>query len=249
VGELFVGDLTLVVGMPETDPLPGAAGVTYIGAVLWQNPIAQIPEWIARLGPDQPVVWVYTGKLRYGGRRPSPLDSEVVLQASIEALAREDVQVVLTTGHQDLPRSYRALPDNFRYEPFVPGLAMARRSDLMIHHGGYGSCQTGLYAGTPAVIIPTISERESNARRVVEQGAGEMVLPTSDVTRTKKKVDSSDLAAKVHKVLSTPSYKENTGRVSAKLKRYGGAARAAQLIEEAVKTRGEENNRLFSAGE
>jgi UDP:flavonoid glycosyltransferase YjiC (YdhE family) len=177
-------------------------------------------------------VWIYTGRLRYAGRRPTPWDSEVVLQASIEALANENVQVVLTTGHQDLPKPYLPLPPNFHFDPFVPGLAMARRSDLMIHHGGYGSCQTGLYVGIPQVIIPTLSERESNARRVLQQGAGEIILPTSDSFGTNKKVDPSDLAAKVRKVLSTPSYKENALRVSARLKQYGGAPKAAQLIEE-----------------
>jgi len=48
---------------------------------------------------------------------------------------------------------------------------MAERSDLLIHHGGYGSCQTGLVTGTPAVIIPTYAERESNARRIAALGA------------------------------------------------------------------------------
>jgi UDP:flavonoid glycosyltransferase YjiC (YdhE family) len=109
---------------------------------------------------------------------------------------------------------------------------MAQRSNLMIHHGGYGSCQTGLYMGIPQVIIPTMSERESNARRVLQQGAGEIVLPTSDPLGTNKAVDASEFAAKVRKVLSTPSYKENALRVSASLREYGGAPRAAQLIEE-----------------
>src|SRR5262245_17651050 len=36
LGELYVGDLTLVVGMPETDPLPEHSDVTYIGSILWQ---------------------------------------------------------------------------------------------------------------------------------------------------------------------------------------------------------------------
>jgi len=157
-----------------------------------------------------------------------------VLKASIEALANENVQVVLSTGHQDLPRSYKPLPPNFCFEPFVPGLAMAERSDLMIHHGGYGSCQTGLYAGIPQVIIPTLSERESNARRVLQQGAGEIVLPTSDARGLNKKVDATELAAKVRQVLSAPSYKENAMRISAKLKEYGGAPMAARLIEEMV---------------
>ena len=112
---------------------------------------------------------------------------------------------------------------------------MAEKSDLMIHHGGYGSCQTGLYMGTPAVIIPTYSERECNARRVIAQGAGEMVLPTYDASGKKMKIDSVELAAKVRKVLLTTSYKENAKRISIKLREYGGASEAARLINEAIK--------------
>lgn len=238
VGDLFVGDLTMVLGIPELDPLPDTADVTYIGPVLWQKPEAVVPQWIAGLKTDKPVVWIYSGKLRYAGNRRTAFDSEIVLQTSIEALAKEDIQVVLTTGHQDLPRSFLPLPPNFRFEPFVPGLAMAKRSNLIIHHGGYGSCQTGLYVGTPAVIIPTFSERESNARRVVSQGAGEMVLPTSDASGKKKKVESAELAAKVRKVLSTPSYKENAERIRARLMEYGGAPAAARLIEEVTQNQG-----------
>jgi UDP:flavonoid glycosyltransferase YjiC (YdhE family) len=236
-GDLFIGDLTLVLGMPETDPLSVTTQVTYIGAVLWQNPETRLPKWFATLGKDRPVVWIYPGKLRYLGRMRTWGDSEVVLQASIEALAAENVQVIVSSGHQDIPRSFFPLPANFHLEPFVPGLAMAERSDLMIHHGGYGSSQTGLYAGTPEVIIPTMSERESNARRVVEQGAGEIVLPTSDASGKRKKVGSAELAAKVRKVLSTPSYKENAMRISARLKEYGGAPEAARLIENVVNSR------------
>lgn len=228
---LMAGDSTLVVGMPEVDPIADSADVTYVGAVLWQSPKARLSQAIAGLRKDKPVVWIYTGRLRYAGRKPTQGDSEVVLQASVEALAGEDVQVVLSTGHQDLPKKYAPLPPNFIFEPFVPGLSIAERSDLMIHHGGYGSCQTGLYVGIPQVIIPTAAERESNARRVAQQGAGEMVLPTSGIN---KKVNVSELTLKVRKVLSTPSYKENAKRVSTKLKEYGGATLAAQLIEKQV---------------
>ena len=231
-----MGDLTLVVGIPELAPLPDTAGVTYIGPLVWQNPEARVPEWIAMLGTDRPVVWVYPGRSRYAGSARTPFDSEVVLQASVEALAGEDVQVVLSAGHHELPRSSRRLPPNFRFVPFVAGLTMARRSNLMIHHGGYGSCQTALQAGTPAVIVPTFSERESNARRVVAQGAAEMVLPTSDASG-KKKVQVVELAEKVRKVLSTPSYKESAERLRAALQKCGGAPEAARLIEELVPSR------------
>ena len=230
--DLFLGDLNMVLGTPELDPLPDTSQVTYIGAVLWQNPEAVIPEWINELKADRPIVWIYPGTLRYHNLNRS---GEILLRAAIQALAKEDVQVVLTTGYNDLHRSLLPLPSNFRFEPFIPGLAMAEKSDLMIHHGGYGSCQTGLYTGTPAVIIPTYSERECNARRVIAQGAGEMVLPTYEASGKRMKIDSVDLAAKVRKVLSTASYKENAKRISIKLREYGGASEAARLINEATR--------------
>lgn len=234
--ELCVGDLTLVVGIPETDPLPGEANVTYVGPILWQKPEAELPDWFDDLSRERPVIWVYSGNPRYMPVR-TPVDSAVVLQACIAALAGEDAQVILTTGHHALPRGARPLPANFRYEPYVPGLAMARRSDLLIHHGGYGSCQTGLYTGTPAVIIPTYSERESNARRIVAMGAGEFVIPVEGAFK-RKHVSVEELRATIRKVLGDPSYTANARRISEMMRAYGGAPEAARLIEDFVRAQG-----------
>jgi UDP:flavonoid glycosyltransferase YjiC (YdhE family) len=228
--ELCVGDLTLVLGTPETDPLPTDADVTYIGPILWQKQQAELPEWVDDLNLEQPVIWVYSGNPRYTAGT-SAFDSIVVLHACITALANEDVQVVLTTGHHPLPEKILPLPTNFRHKPYVPGLAMAERSDLLIHHGGYGSCQTGLYTGTPAVIIPTFSERESNARRVAALGAGDFVAPTCD-GRGRKHVQAEDVRAKVRRILSDPSFTANARRISEKLRAHGGASEAARLIED-----------------
>jgi hypothetical protein len=251
VEELCAGDLTLMLGTPETDPLPEPSGpgmlglevpgVNYVGPVLWQSPGAELPGWMGFLDRERPVIWLYSGNPRYLPLR-SPVDSAVVLQASIAALAEEGwtdqgpgdlplSQVVVTTGHHALPRRFLPLPANFRHEAFLPGLAMAGESDLLIHHGGYGSCQTGLYTGTPQVIIPTYSERESNARRVAALGAGEFVLPTEGI-RARKHVEAEELRAVVRQVLAEPSYAENARRASEKLREYGGAAEAARLIED-----------------
>ncbi len=108
---------------------------------------------------------------------------------------------------------------------------MAKRSDLLIHHGGYGSCQTGLYTGTPAVIIPTYSERESNARRVAAVGAGDLIVPTADASGRRKHVRAEEVQAKVRYVLSDPSFTINARRISEKMQTYGGATEAARLIE------------------
>jgi hypothetical protein len=231
IGELCVGDLTLVVGLPETDPLPPEANVTYIGPILWQRQDEQLPDRLADLDRERPVIWLYPGKLLYVRGSSTPFDSAVVLRACIEALGNQAVQVVLTTGHHSLPRRFLPLPANFRYEPYVPGLAMAERSNLLIHHGGYGSCQTGLYAGKPALIIPTFSERESNARRIAAQGAGDYVLPTSDARGRKKHVSADEVRSKVFQILSDSSFAENAMRIRERMRTFGGAAEAAHLIE------------------
>ncbi len=215
---------------PETDPLPEEAGVTYIGALLWEKPGAKLPEWVNEWSGEKPIVWVYSGNPRYLPIA-TPVDSDVVLRACIAALANEDVRVVLTTGHHPLTRDVLPLPPNFRHTPYVPGPAMAKRCSLMIHHGGYGSCQTGLYTGTPQVIIPTYSERESNARRVATVGAGEFVLPVEGAL-SKKRVSAGELRAKVRRVLSDPSYAASAKRISEKMRTYGGACEAARLVEE-----------------
>jgi UDP:flavonoid glycosyltransferase YjiC (YdhE family) len=232
--ELSVGDLTLILGTPETDPLPREADVTYVGSILWQKAGATLPDWVAELDPDKPLIWAYSGNPRYAAVGTAAMDSAVVLHACVEALAGKDVQVVLTTGHHALPRQIQPLPANFRHEAYVPGLDMARRSDLLIHHGGYGSCQTGLYTGTPAVIIPTYSERESNARRVAALGAGEFLVPESG-TWGEKRLSANALWAKVERVLCDPAFAANARRVGEMLRTYGGAATAAGLIDEFVK--------------
>ena len=226
--ELFIGDLTLVIGIPETDPLPVTAKAAYSGPILWQRPEAELPGWVKDLSDEKPVIWLYTGNPNYG-RLGSWADSAVVLELCIDALAEEDVQVVVTTGHHALPRKLSRLPSNFRHEPYLPGIAMAERSDLLIHHGGYGSCQTGLYTGTPAVIIPTFSERESNARRVAAVGAGEFVsLADRDMRSKRERV--SDVRSKVRRVLSESSYARQAKEISRKMQEYG-AGYATDLIE------------------
>jgi MGT family glycosyltransferase len=231
MGDLLIGDMTLVLGMPETDPLPETNDVTYIGPILWQGQQEHLPDWINDLRREQPVVWLYPGNLQYVKGSSTFGDSSIVLEACIEALGNQAVQVVLSTGHHALPKRFFPLPPNFRHELYVPGLAMAERSDLLIHHGGYGSCQIGLYTGTPALIIPTYSERESNARRIAAQGAGDYVVPESDITGRNKRISAQEVRAKVFKILSKESFAVNAKRLSERMKSYGGAPEAARLIE------------------
>ncbi|MGB8325866.1 MAG: nucleotide disphospho-sugar-binding domain-containing protein [Candidatus Acidiferrum sp.] len=228
--DLLAGDLSLIVGTPETDPLPSSANVTYVGPIVWQRGNAALPDWIAALSRDRPLIWVYSGNPRYGGNVSTPIDSIVVIRAAIAALREAPVHVVLTTGHQELPKEFGALPANFHHAAYLPGPAMAARCDLMVHHGGHSSVMAGLSAGTPAVIIPTITERESNARRLASLGAGEVVMPVND-GNGEKHIDVTDFRDKINRVLSGPSYRNSAQRIAESMRQYGGAQDAADQIE------------------
>ena len=229
VEELSLGDLTLIVGSPETELIKEKIEGIFIGPILWQSKHADLPKWLNKLNDDKPLIWVYSGNPRYTSKS-TVFDSELILSTSIRALADEDIHVILTTGHHALPDELLPLPGNFNFEPYVPGLVLAERCDLMIHHGGYGSCQTGLFCGTPAVIIPTFSERESNARRVALLGAGEFILPETDSSGNRY-ISTAKFKRIIKQVLATSSYKEKAEYYSKKLRSYGGVEYAVQLIE------------------
>jgi UDP:flavonoid glycosyltransferase YjiC (YdhE family) len=225
----LAGDCCLIVGTPETEQLPANAKVDYVGPIVWQNSTMVLPEWVTALDHGQPLVWIYSGNPRYAGA-PTPIDSIVVIRTAIAALAEAPVHVVLTTGYQELPAEFGNLPANFHHAAYLPGMAMAQRSNLMVHHGGHGSVMTGLLAGTPAVIIPTISEREGNARCVAALGAGEVVLPSTGIDG-EKQVDVAEFRAKVERVLHEPAFRTSAQRVAESMRKYGGAREAADRIE------------------
>lgn len=228
--DVMAGDLSLIVGTPETDPVSSDAGVSWIGPMVFQRGDAALPAWVRALRQEQPLVWVYSGNPRYF-TSTTPVDSIVVIRTAIEALADAPLEVMLTTGHQDLPEEFGALPMNFHHAEYVPGPLMAERADLIVFHGGHSSVMTCLKAGTPAVIIPTITERESNARRLAALGAGEVVMPVTGADG-EKRVDVDEFDTKVKRVLDEPSYRQSASRVSESMRHFGGAQAAAARIEE-----------------
>jgi UDP:flavonoid glycosyltransferase YjiC (YdhE family) len=234
VADLYVGDLTLVHGTAATDPLPPEAQITYTGAILWQKNSARLPLEVERFSARRPVIWVYTGNPQYGPI-PSWADSAVVLRTCIAALANTPVRVVVTTGFHSLPQSVGQLPDNFMYIPYVAGLEMAKHSALLIHHGGYNSCQLGLLTGTPSLVLPTFSEREGNARRVARLGAGEFLIPTID-ERGQKHVPIEQFSQAVWNILDQEMYVERA-RASGELLCAGrGPQQTADLLEQFIMT-------------
>ena len=86
-------------------------------------------------------------------------------------------------------------------------------------------------------MIPTITERESNARRLAWLGAGEVVMPVNGADG-EKQVDVAEFGMKVKRVLNEPSYRQSAQRVAESMRHFGGASAAAERLEESVLAQG-----------
>jgi MGT family glycosyltransferase len=193
--------------------------VRYVGPCQWDKPgDAQAPAWLADLPRDRPVVYVTEGSMH--SKNP------FLLRAALEGLASSPVRVIATTGRHRDPGSLDlgSVPPNVRVERWVPHSDLFPRTDVVVTSGGTGTVLATLCAGVPLVVVPTAWDQPENAWRVAEAGAGIRLSPAKCTPQT--------IRSAVERVLGEPSYRERAARAGADLARYGGAARAAELLEE-----------------
>jgi MGT family glycosyltransferase len=138
-----------------------------IGPGLWDPPSA-IPSWLNDLA--EPIVLV-TVSSEY------QLDAPLI-GATLEALADEDVHVVVSTVAHD-PTGF-TVPSNAIVQRFVPHLPVIERAACVVCHGGMGITQKALAAGVPLFIAPGMRDQTAVAQRVAEIGAG-TTLPLAEL--------------------------------------------------------------------
>ena len=191
VAEWCVGDVTLVTGTPRTDPLP-RMDVTYVGALLWEQPADRLPPAVQPLRADWQVVWVYSGNPSYGGHavrwtrwsswRPAWRRSTGRGSRCCSPRDTTSCEAPAATAGRVPPRAVGA------------GAADGRTQRPAPAPRGLGQLPDRLLDRHPGGGLPTFSERESNARRLAALGAGELV-PVAAETDHVKTVDEHQRAA------------------------------------------------------
>ena len=114
---------------------------------------------LAALGEDEELVYVSLGTVFE--------DRPAFFRDAAIALARPGRRVVLSVG-RIAPQTLGALPPGVAPHAHVDQLAVLRRADLFITHGGFNSVQEGLVAGVPLLVFPQMQEQVLNADRVSE---------------------------------------------------------------------------------
>ena len=170
------------------------------------------PVWWPELDSGLPVVHVTQGTIRVD-------PSELVLPA-VQALAREAVLVVVTTGGID-PATLGDLPANVRTAPFVPYERLLTKASAFVTNGGYIGTNLALHHGVPIVQVGDTEEKAEIGARVKHFGVGAAFKKTPSAPRLRKAVrDALDDAALRNRV----------ARLALEYRRHDAPAESAQLL-------------------
>ena len=186
------------------------ANVRLVGPVGWAPP-SEPPTWLT--GEARPVVLVTASTVRQA--------DEKLITTALDALALEDVAVVVTTGAHD-PAGFAPTP-NAHVERFVPHGPIIERAACVVSHGGQGITQRALSAGVPVCVVPFCRDQFEVARRVEVAGAGSRLHHA--------RLNPRRLRAAVFDAMSKRAGAE---RVAAEFAGAGGAEAAADAVEELV---------------
>src|SRR4029079_4759407 len=114
-------------------------------------------------------------------------DYDQLIRPAIRALAKENVDVIVTTGSKPAEEvAIDPLPKNWRVERFIPYAHLMPKVDLLVTNGGYGSVQIALAHGVPIVAIGNTEEKPEIANRVEWSGVGvgvKALVPTEEQIR------------------------------------------------------------------
>lgn len=197
------------------DDLPGH--IRFVGDLTddGRAPDVTPPDWWDDVVTSSvPVVHVTQGTANVDPR-------DLVLPA-VQALAEEDVLVVVGLGHRTDPLP-GPLPANVRVAEMLPYGLLLPRTSVMVTNGGYGAVLQALRHDVPLVVAGGDLDKPEVAARVAWHGAG------VDLRTGTPRPDA--VAAAYRQVRDDPSYRAAAGRLGAGLRDLGGTRAAADLLE------------------
>jgi UDP:flavonoid glycosyltransferase YjiC (YdhE family) len=142
----------------------------------------------------------------------------------IDGLSGEAVQVLITIGFDNDPRSMGPLPGNVHVERYVPQSLLLPRCAAVICHGGAGTTLGSLAQGLPLLILPQGADQYVIADLVLASGAGLSLAPSE--------VSPSSIRANVLALLLGASYRASAEHLQREIAEMPGAEEAVHSIQE-----------------
>jgi MGT family glycosyltransferase len=194
----------------------------FVGPLVWQTGLAEVPPRVAALRREETVVFVsHCSFFNREARIP---------KLAIEALRGEPVRVLATVIRDFDPGEFGPLPPNVILERFVPLSRILDKLSLLVSHGGAGAVHAALSRGIPMVLLPLGADHFEVAARATWAGAA--------VTLHPRTCTPAELRAAIHAVLHDARYRESAQRIAASYSRFDGPDQAASLLERLAESGG-----------
>ncbi len=181
---------------------------------------ASLPDWLDGL-PDRPTVLASLGTVFNS--------TPGVLEAIIEGLREEPVNLIVAIGPDQDPARFGAVPSNVRLEHHVAQAELLPACAAFVTHAGFNSVKESLIAGVPMVAVPITADQPYCAQRSAALGVARVVPPD---LRTPEAVREATLD-----VLESPSYRTNATNFRQEMLALPGSDDMVGLLEGLVRRR------------
>ncbi|CAM3463086.1 glycosyltransferase [Thalassospira profundimaris] len=152
-------------------------------------------------------------------------DPTAMAEMIAEAVSQAGVSAIVATGWGGMDNIN--WPANILAVREVPHDWLFPKVDIVIHHGGAGTCAAALRAGRPSIIIPFFGDQPFWAKRLHRLGVAPRPIKPA-------KLDAAMLARQIKTVLETPSYRNNAERLASKIANEDGITNAIAEITRAA---------------
>jgi UDP:flavonoid glycosyltransferase YjiC (YdhE family) len=197
--------------LPElfpTDRLP--ATHRFIGAALWEPPLAQ-PEWWNAVRSDRPKIYVTLGSS----------GDTTLLPCVVEALSSLPASLMVATAGSALAGS---LPDNVHVAAYLPGMQAAQRARLVICNGGSLTAYQALAGGAAILGIAGNLDQFLNMQEIERAGIGRVLRAD--------RLSATELRAEVAAMLDDSRMLDAVGAWRSRLALHRFEDGAAQVVQQ-----------------
>ncbi len=137
----------------------------------WQPP----DDLLAFLDAGETPVAISLGAMSMTGN-----EAAAAARITLEAIQQAGVRAVVQGW--DEPLAGIALPQGVFHAGSLPHSWLFACVSAVVHHGGFGTTSSGLYAGVPAVVVPHMMDQFYWGQHVAELGAGPAPIPRLKLT-------------------------------------------------------------------
>lgn len=190
----------------------------FVGPISGRAPAVSLPAWWGDLDGSKPVVHVTQGTL-------ANKDWSQLVVPTLEALADDDVLVVVTTGGRPV-ETLPPLPANARAAQYLPYERFLPKTDVYVTNAGYGGVQAALRHGVPIVANGGQEDKPEVAARIAWSGVGRRLRAIPPRPRA--------LRAAVRAVLRDDRYRAAAQAMGERMAAAGGFARLAEIVHDVV---------------